>query len=106
MALDAHTKDRLLSVFRTPEDRDLVVAAIDSNGSGPAATVAAIPASTNIPASAAVLSTSNTYTDAAVITSINAAVNGVTAVAETRLDTLESKVNAVIAALKAAGMMS
>lgn len=100
MAIDSATKNRMKSVFRTPEDTKTMIAAIDSMGSGPAAAVAAIPASTNIPVAA--LSTSNTYTDAAV----NAAVNAGVAVTESRLDAAEAKVNAVIAALKAAGLMS
>lgn len=72
----------------------------------PAADVAAFGSTTNLPAGNAALSTSNTYTDAAVNAAINGAVNAVNTVAEARLDNLEAKVNAILAALKNAGLMS
>lgn len=106
MALNSHIVDQLLSVFRTPEARDVVVAAIDSNGSGPAAAVAALGSTTNIPTVSVTLSTSDTYTDAAVKTAIDAGSNAVRTAAESRLDAIEAKVDAVIAALKASGQMS
>lgn len=99
MAIDSHTSDQLLSVFRTPEARDIVVSAINQGVNPVAGTVAAIPASTNLPTSAT--AGGSTPTAAQVDTSVNA----LAAVAETRLDATEAKINQVIAALQAAGLM-
>lgn len=100
MAIDQTTKQRLLSVFRTPESRDTVVAAIDAGANAVAATVAAIPASTNLPTAA---TAGGAEPSAA---QVDASVNALATAAETRLDTVEAKINQVIAALKAAGLMS
>jgi hypothetical protein len=76
---------------------DEIAAAIDSNGSGPAANVSAMGSTTNLSAIAA------SYADlAAARTSVNT-LKGET---EARLDAIEAKVDEVIAALIAAGMMS
>jgi hypothetical protein len=77
-----------------------LAAAIDASGSGPAALVAALAASTNLPAAAC----AGAATPSA--TNVNAAIDTVSAVAETRLDNLEIKVNAILAALKAANLMA
>lgn len=100
MAIDSHTKQRLLSVFRTPEDRDVVVAAIEAGANPVAATVAAIPASTNLPTAAT--AGGSTPTAANVDTSVNALATAT----EARMDAVEAKINQVIAALQAAGLMS
>ncbi len=97
MALDTHTKEVLLSVFRTPEARDIVVAAIDSNGSGPAAAITALGTTANLTAIAA------TYADLA---AARTSVNTLRTDTEARLDAIESKLDALIAALKTAGMMT
>ena len=90
-------------------------------GSNPqAATVAAIPASANLTvpvvAAAAVGNTDITATQLAVVAAdVNAALDNkadnadlvtLASEVEARLDTIESKINAVIAALKAAGLMA
>jgi hypothetical protein len=90
-------------------------------GSNPqAATVAAIPASANLTvpvvAAAAVENTDITATQLAVVAAdLNAALDNkadnadlvtLASEVEARLDTIESKINAVIAALKAAGLMA
>ncbi len=100
MALSAKARKRIEVALARRAEALEVIAAIDSNGSGPAASVAAIGATSNLPTAA--LSTSDTYTDAAV----NGAINALGSAAESRLDVLEAKVDAIIAALKAAGMMS
>lgn len=106
MSIDSHTSELLLSVFRTPETRDLVVAAIDAQGSGPAAAVAALGTTTNIPTVSVTLSTSNTYTDSAVKTAIDSGANAVRTATEARLDAIEAKIDDLIAKLKAAALMS
>lgn len=74
-----------------------LAAAVDSNGSGPAAVVAAIGATADLTAIA------GTFGSLAVA---NTAVATLASETEARLDAIEAKVDAVIAALKAAGMMS
>lgn len=83
-----------------------VAAAIDASGSGPASHVASIGATSNLPASNAVLSTSDTYTDAAVKAAIDGAVDALKTPAESRLDAIEAKIDQILAALIAAGLMS
>ena len=96
MALSTRTK-RVLEISMADRKASAELAqAVDSNGSGPAAHVIAIPASTNIPTATVSLAPDATVAD------VNAAI----AVVESRLDTLETKVNAIIAALIAAGMMA
>ncbi len=77
-----------------------LAAAINSQGSGPAALVAALGASTNLPAAACAGAASPSATN------VNAAIDTVAAVAETRLDNLETKINAILSALKTAGLMA
>ena len=92
MALSAKAKKRIEVALARRQEANEVIAAIDSNGSGPAAAVAALGA-------------------LAAVASIDVAdagpVNVATAAGvNTRLATLQAKIDAVIAALKAAGMMS
>lgn len=99
MSLSKTTKAVLnIAIPDTPALTELVNA-IDASGSGPAASIAAIGVTTNLPAAA--LSTTDIYTDAAV----NAAINALKTASESRLDVIEAKIDAVIAALKAANMM-
>ena len=107
MALSVRTK-RILEVAMADRVASAEMAAAIDSGSNPqAASVAliAVP-TTDIPAAAAALSTADTYTDADVNAEINAAIDTVALVIEGRLDTLETKVNAIITALKAAGLMA
>ena len=106
MALSAKAKKRLEVAIARRTEANEIIAAIDANGSGPAAAVALLGTTTNIPTVSVTLSTSNTYTDAAVKTAIDAGANAVRTAAESRLDAIEAKVDAVITALKGAGMMS
>lgn len=100
MSLSESTKHRLnVAVTSTAAGAELA-AAIDATGSGPAAVVTAIGASTNIPAAACAGAATPTATQ------VNAAVDTCNAVIETRLDAIESKVNSLIAALKGAGIMA
>lgn len=65
--------------------------------------VAALSAlgASNLAATTITLSTTNTYTDAAVKSAVDTGLAGVTSKVETRLDALDTKVDAIIAALKA-----
>ena len=96
MALSSRTKKIVEISLADRKAAAELSAAVDANGSGPAAHVIAIPASTNIPVAVASL------TPDALVADVNTAI----AVVESRLDTLETKVNAIIAALIAAGMMA
>lgn len=71
----------------------------------PQADIADITAS-NLAATTSTLSTEDTYTDAAVAASIDGGLAGVTAKVETRLDALDTKVNAILAALRTAGVLT
>ncbi len=71
----------------------------------PQADVADIGAS-NLAATTITLSTSNTYTDAAVKSAVDTGLAGVTAKAETRFDAIDTKVNAILAALRLAGVLT
>lgn len=71
----------------------------------PQADVANIAAS-NLAATTITLSTSDTYTDAAVKTAVDNGLAGVTSKVETRLDAIDSKVNAILAALRLAGVLT
>ncbi len=100
MPIDSETKEQLLSVFRTPKARDIVVAAINSGSNPVAASVAAIPASTNLPTAATAGGAEPSATD------VDASINALATAAETRLDANELKINQILAALKAAGIMA
>lgn len=104
MALSKRTKE-VLEVAMA--DRRAAKEVSDALGAaaGPAGHIADI-SSSNLPASAAALSTSDTYSDAAVNAEIDAQVNALAAAAETRLDAIEAKINAILAALQAADLMA
>lgn len=71
----------------------------------PQANIADITAS-NLAATTITLSTSDTYTDSAVKTAVDTGLSGVTSKVETRLDALDTKVNAILAALRIAGVLT
>lgn len=100
MSLSVEQLRRLEVALTSKEVAHAIAAAIDAQGSGPAAKVAAIPASTNLPAAG----TQGGATPTA--TQVDAAIATVAAVAESRLDALETKVNALITALTNAGLMA
>jgi hypothetical protein len=100
MSISEKTKRRLEKALTSKSSATEVVSAISAQGSSPAAVVAAIAASTNIPAAAC----EGEATPSA--TQVNAAIDTVSAVVESRLDTVEGKLNAILAALKASGQMA
>lgn len=100
MSLSSTVLRRLAVAMGNKAAADAIAAAIDSNGSGPAAVVAAFGATTNLPAAAC----DGDATPSA--TNVNAAIDAVAAVAETRLDAVEAKVNAILASLKSSGQMA
>lgn len=69
--------------------------------------VAALGTTTNLPTSNVTLTTSggNTYSDASTKTAIDAGVNALKTAVETRLDNAEAKIDELIAAMKAVGVM-
>lgn len=71
----------------------------------PQANVVDIVAS-NLAATTITLDTSDTYTDAAVKAAVDTGLSGVTSKVETRLDALDAKVNAILAALRTAGVLT
>lgn len=105
MALSKDAKFRLEVALA---DRRAAKEIADALGAvtSPAGHVAPLGATTNLPASNATLSTSDTYTDAAVKAAIDGAVDALRVAAEARLDAAESKIDAILAALQAAGLMS
>jgi predicted RNA methylase len=101
MSLSKKTKEILTVAMADKKSAAELAAAVDSmHAVAPAANVAALGTTTGLPAAA--LSTADTYTDAAV----NTAINALKTASETRLDNIETKVDAIIAALIAAGLMS
>lgn len=129
MSLSTSILRRLAVALGNKKAAEEIAAAIDSNGSGPAATVAAIPASTNLsalvvaPTALTASACAGGATPAA--TDVDAAINALAAEVkaaldvkadnvdadklrtetESRLDAVEAKVNAILSALKGANMM-
>jgi hypothetical protein len=100
MALSVKTRKQLeVSMAHRARAKELADAVDAMHAIAPAADVAAIGTTSDLPTAA--LSTSDTYTDAAV----NTAINALKTAAEARLDTIEAKIDAILAALKAASIM-
>lgn len=89
MALTAKQKKRIEAAIGHRTDAAAISAAIDSNGSGPAAAIAALGTTT------ALTGVDGTGSNAAPLVGT-----------EARLDAIEAKIDAVIAAMKAAGTMA
>lgn len=107
MALSTKCKKRLeVALARRAEALELITAIDTGFNATPAAHIAALGSTTNIPVVSVTLSTTDTYTDAAVRTAINAGANAVRTAAESRLDAIEAKVDALLAALVTAGLMA
>ena len=96
MSLSKESKEILVVAMANRKAAEEVAAAIDSSGSGPAASVAAIGATADLSAIAA------TYVDLA---AARTSVNTLKSETEVRLDAVEAKIDQVIAALKAVGLM-
>jgi hypothetical protein len=106
MALSAKCRKRLeVAMARRAEAKELADTIDTGFNATPAASIAALGSTVNIPVVNVTLSTSDTYTDAAVKTAIDAGANAVRTAAETRLDNIEAKVDALLAALVTAGLM-
>lgn len=88
MALSNKAKAAIRRAVTEDKSATEISAAIDSNGSGPAANVPNITSSN-------LVGVDGTGSNAAPL-----------AGTETRLDAIEAKINAILAALQAAGMMS
>lgn len=79
---------------------------LDTGLNIPVANLAALGATTNIPAVSVTLSTTNVYSDAAVKTAIDSGCNTLRTAVEARLDAAEAKLDAAIAKLVTAGIMA
>lgn len=111
MTISAKAIERLQIVLGGDRNRDSIADEIISAVEGilveaVADYVAPLGSTTNIPTVSVTLSTSDTYTDAAVKTAIDAGCNAVRTAAETRLDAIEAKLDAVLAGQVAAGQMA
>lgn len=106
MALSSKTRSILSIAMANKSSAKELADAVDAGGNSQAASVAAFGVISALPSSNASLSTANTYTDAAVKAAIDGAVNSIGSPAQTRLANLESKANAILASLKAAGLMA
>lgn len=107
MSLSQDAKQRLIIALASQSAGDEVAQAIDGvHIVNPAGNVPVLGATSNLPASNASLSTGDTYTDAAVKSAIDGAVDALRTPLESRLDAAEGKIDAIIAALVAAGLMS
>lgn len=98
MALSKRTKDIMIVALADKKSATELASAVDAGGNPQAAHVANATAATAITIA---LSTTDTYTDSAVNTAVNTAL--ITAV--TDINALEVKINAILAALQAAGLM-
>lgn len=99
MSLSKEAKARLVIALTDEHIGKEVAAAIDASGSGPAADVVA---QSNASAVTVTLSTSDTYTDAAVRAAVNAAL--VSVIADINAD--RAKISEILTKLKAAGLMA
>ena len=100
MSLSADSKLRLKYALANAAAAVEVAAAIDSSGSGPATYVAPFGTTTNIAAA----NCAGAATPSA--TNVNSAIDTATATIESRLDAIETKLNAVLSALVAASLMA
>lgn len=100
MSLSPEAREILVVALANRAKANEVADAIDAGSNDQAATVAAIGATSDY--TAAALSTTDTYTDAAV----NAELDSIIGEVEARNDVTEAKIDEVIAALKAAGIMA
>ena len=100
MALSSNAKRRLSVALASLPVGEEVSAAIDSMGSGPAAAVTPLGVTANLPASACAGAATPTAAN------VNDAVDALKTASEARLDAIESRVDAMIAALTAAALMA
>ncbi|MFZ4538508.1 hypothetical protein [Propionivibrio sp.] len=100
MTVSAKAKSRLAVAVTSKVIAEELVAAIDSQGSGPAAVVSAIGTTVAVPAAACAGASAPTAAQ------VNTAIDTVTVGTEARLDAIESKVNDILVSLKAAALMA
>lgn len=97
--LSEELKARLRVAITDQDMAEELITAIENGVAAQADNVPVLGVTSDLPAAA--LSTSDTYTDSAVNTAINALKTAV----ESRLDAVEGKIDAVIGALVASGQM-
>ncbi len=100
MSLSVEAKRRLAVAVTSESVGTELAAAIDAQGSGPAARVAAFGTTTAIPAAACAGAATPTATQ------VNAAIDTAAAAAELRLDAIETKINTILSAMVTAGTMA
>ncbi len=103
MALSDKAKKRFIAAMAKRTEAQEILTAIDAlHAVSPAAHVAALGATVNLPAAAGTYAIPAEPTGA----EVDATVNSLRTAVETRLDNVEAKVDSVITALIAAGLMS
>lgn len=100
MTLSADAKRRLVVAVASEPYGNELAAAIDAGGTGPAALVADFGGTANLPGAACAGAASPSAAN------VNAAIDTVTTANELRLDAIETKINAILAALKGADLMA
>jgi hypothetical protein len=100
MALDKETKHRLAVALASLEASEAVAAAIAAGATGPVDSVAALAAQSAFTAAATAGGATPTATN------VNASVDALAGLVHTRLGLVEAKVNAILTAMKTAGLMS
>jgi len=106
MALSTKARKRFeVAMARRAEATEILDAIDEGFNATPAEAVAPLGTTTNIPTVSVTLSTSDTYTDAAVKAAIDAGANAVRTATESRLDAIEAKLDALLSALTDAGLM-
>jgi len=106
MPLSEETKRRMDHALTSESAADEVESLIDAGGNPQGAAVTDLGTTTDLPASAAALSTSDTYTDAAVNGEIDTQVDALAAAVEARLDDIEAKVDELLTSLRAAAIIA
>jgi hypothetical protein len=100
MALDKEVKHRLAVALASLEAAEAVASAISQGATGPADTVTALGAQSAFAAAATAGGATPTATN------VNTAIDALAGLVHTRLGLIESKVNAILASMKAADLMS
>jgi hypothetical protein len=107
MALSQLSRQYLTNALANKARAKEIADAIDAlHAVSQAGAIASLGVTTNLPATGAVLSTTDTYTDAAVKTAIDGAVTALRTPAEARLDAIEAKIDALLASLRASAILA
>lgn len=100
MTISKDVKHRLAVALASVEAADAVAAAIAAGGNGPAELLADLELSTVFDAAATAGGATPSAAD------VNAAIDALAGAVHTRLNVIENKINAILGALTAAGLMA